>query len=55
MKEQTDLLIADPLFLEFSGDMKNQIPFPQYSVSSRVGKDSYWNYIDENKWLELNL
>lgn len=55
VKEQTDLLIADPLFLEFSGDMKNQIPFPQYSVSSRVGKDSYWNYIDENKWLELKL
>ena len=55
VKDQEDLLIADPLFMEFSGKAKNQVLFPQYSVSSRVGKGSYWNYLDENKWLELNL
>jgi len=55
VKNQKDLLIADPLFIEFSGGVKDQIPFPQYSVSSRIGKNSYWNYLDENKWLELKL
>jgi hypothetical protein len=55
VKEQEDLLIADPLFLEYAEKVKTKVLFPQYSVSSRVGKDSYWNYLSDKSWLELDL
>ena len=50
---EDDLLIGDPLFLEHKRHAKTTIDLPHYAVSSRVGKDKNFNYLDTRKWLDL--
>lgn len=50
---EDDLLIADPLFLEHAERAKTKICLPHYAVSSRVGKDKTFDYLDPSLWLDL--
>ena len=51
IEREEDIVIADPLFLEFAQKAKTKISLPHYAVSSRVGKDSYFNYLDSGSWI----
>ena len=47
-----DLIIADPLILELVPDGTKTIALPHYAVSSRVGKDMNWDFLNEGSWIE---
>ncbi|MCR5210871.1 MAG: hypothetical protein K6C99_11725 [Lachnospiraceae bacterium] len=47
-----DFVIADPLILELVPDKTAKISLPHYAVSSRVGKNENWDYLDEKNWIE---
>ena len=53
VRKEEDILIADPLFLQYAEEARTQIALPQYAVSSRIGKDKNFNYLDPDTWLDL--
>ena len=52
IKREEDIVIADPLFLEYAENTATKIALPHYAVSSRVGNDSCFDYLDPDNWID---